>query len=109
MQTPTPVLKDAADKQKRERKSMRFDGFSVRRPPREKHRDFFLVAAVGFTEFGDEILLFQECPENDPESPEDVEKQTVRMNVRGRPDQNQDEKIERMANPAIGSADNEDR
>jgi hypothetical protein len=106
---PAPVRKDAADKQKRGRKSMRYDGFSVRKPPGKKHRDLFLVAAVLFTEFGDEILLFKDCPENDPEGPEDVEKQTVRMNVRGRPDENQDEKIARMTNPAIGSADNQFR
>ena len=86
---------------------MRFDGFSVGKPPREKHRDVLLVVTVSFAELGDKIFLFKDCPENNPEGPEHVEKQAVRTHVGGGPDENQHEKIERMADPEIGAAENE--
>ena len=57
---------------------MRFDGFSVRKPTGEKHRDVLLVVTVGFAELGDKVFLFKDCSENDPEGPEHVEKQAVR-------------------------------
>jgi hypothetical protein len=67
------VLKDAADNQKQDRKSMRFDGFPAWKTTGEKHRDVILIGTVSFAELDDKVFLFEDCSENDPEGPEHVE------------------------------------
>ena len=71
-----------------------------------KASEGILVATVAFSELSDKVFLFKVCPENDPEGPEHVEKQAVRTSIGGGPDENQHEKIERMADPEIGAAEN---
>ena len=77
------------------------------KPPREKHWDGLLVVTVLFTELGDKIFLLKVRAENKPEGPKHIEKQAVQTYVGGRPDENEHEKIERMADPEIWTADDE--
>jgi hypothetical protein len=80
---------------------------AARKSPREKHRDGLLVVAVPFTEFGDKVSLFKIRAENNPEGPKNVEKQAIQTYVRGRPDENKHEKVERVPDPEIRAAKDE--
>jgi hypothetical protein len=63
-----------------------------------------LVLTVPFTELGHKVSLLQVRAENNPQSPKNVEKQAVRTYVKGRPDENKHEKVERMPDPEIRAA-----
>jgi len=63
-----------------------------------------LVVAVPFTKLGDKVSLFEVRANDNPQGPEDIEKQAVRTYVRGRPDEDDHEKVERMADPEIWTA-----
>jgi len=80
---------------------------SLPQPPREKHGDGLLVVTVLFTELGHQIFLLKVRAENNPQGPKNVEKQAVRTYVRARPDENEHEKIEGMADPEIWTAEDE--
>jgi len=79
----------------------------VGKPPREKHWDGLLVLAVALTELSNKISLLKVRAENNPYGPKHVEKQAIRTYVRGRPDENNHEKIERVTDPEIWAANNE--
>jgi hypothetical protein len=66
-----------------------------------------LVVTVLFTELSDKIFLLKVRAEDNPEGPKHIEKQAVQTYVGGRPDENEHEKIERMADPEIWTADDD--
>jgi hypothetical protein len=66
-----------------------------------------LVLTISFAKLDDQIFLLKVRAENHPEDPKHIEEQSVRIYVRARPDECEHEKIKRMANPEIGSADDE--
>jgi hypothetical protein len=86
---------------------VRFRVRAARKPPREKHRDGLLVVAVPFAELGDKVSLLEVRAGDNPEGPKTIEKQAIQTYVRGRPDENKHEKVERVADPEIWAAKDE--
>jgi hypothetical protein len=62
---------------------------------------------IPFPKLGDEVLLLKVRAENNPHGPKYVEKQAIRTYVRGQPDENNHEKVERVSDPKIGTAKDE--
>jgi len=63
-----------------------------------------LVLTIPLTELGNKVSLFKVGAKDNPECPKDVEKQTIGAYVRGRPEENNHEEIERVAEPEIRTA-----
>jgi hypothetical protein len=64
---------------------------------------------IPFTKLNHKVSLLKIRAENDPEGPNGVEKQAIRTHVRGRPDENDHKKVERVPDPQIWTAGNEGR
>ena len=75
--------------------------------PRNQHRHSALVAAICLAVNSDKAALFEQYRNNDPNCEQKIEQQPVQCHVRIRPDHQQAGQIQWVANPAIGTVDDE--
>src|SRR5512137_1721086 len=74
-----------------------------------EHWNRRLVLTVGLAEVDQEIALLELGADNDPCGPKHVEEELVGREARSRPDEQQHEQVERMADVAKGTTSHEGR